>query len=336
MSMRDAWYPILLSKELPADRPLPVKLFGDPLVLFRGESGQPACFLDSCPHRFVPLSLGKVRGGRLACALHGWQYNEAARCVHVPLLPEGQSIPRTAVAQAYPCLERDGAVWIWPGDPSRASATPLPLPSDLPEGFELTNRLRKTIPSRYDFLVEHVLDLPHFYQVHAATLFRLYPASRQRLAEVSDVQESEEELAVKFHYTFRSRQLPVTMRIFRPCHMRVDMALPGQRSFTALFFNTPMDEKHTRGNMFVYRGFLKAPIIRQISNWLMETTFYKAINEDLHLLSGQMANLEMNAKSSTGYFFDGLLNRYHRWQRYSEEKDLWFKGFDHAKRGAEQ
>jgi hypothetical protein len=89
------------------------------------------------------------------------------------------------------------------------------------------------------------------------------------------------------------------MRIFRPCHMRVDMALPGQRSFTALFFNTPMDEKHTRGNMFVY----------------------KAINEDLHLLSD---------------FFDGFLNRYHRWQRYSEEKNLWFKGFDHMKRGAEQ
>ncbi|MDY7232696.1 Rieske 2Fe-2S domain-containing protein [Hyalangium rubrum] len=329
--MRDAWYPVLLSKELPGGQPLPVKLFGDPLVLFRDESGQPACFLDACPHRFVPLSLGKVRRGRLACAYHGWQYNGAGRCVHLPLLPEGQSIPRTAVAHAYPCMEREGAVWIWPGDPRRAAASPLPLPTELPEGFELTNQLHKRIPSRYDYLIEHVLDLPHFFQVHAATLLRLYPASRKSLPEVVDVQESAEEMTVRFYYQIFSQRLPVTMKIFRPCHMRVDMALPGGRSFTALFFNTPTDETHTRGNMFVYRGFLTAPVLRQLSNWLLELTFYKAINEDMHLLSGQMENLAMKAKSTTGYFFDALLNRYHRWQRHADEQDLWFQGFEHAR-----
>lgn len=330
--MRDAWYPVLRSHELTAERPLPVKLFGDPLVLFRDAAGRPACFLDACPHRFVPLSLGKVRGGNLECAYHGWAYDGGGRCVRLPFLPEGQPIPRSAVACAYPCVEEDGAVWVWAGDPGRAGASPRPLPTDLPEGYELTNRLQKRIPARYDYVVEHVLDIPHFFQVHTATLLRRFPVARAELPEVVSVEESAAELTLRMRYSLLSRTMPVTIRTFRPCHMRVDLPLFGGRGYVFLFFNTPVDPTTTLGNMFVYRNFWKAPGVRQAVDHLMEKTFYTAIEEDMDLFAGQMANLAMGARSTTGYFFDAYLSRYHRWQRRGDAGEPWFEGFEEAMR----
>jgi phenylpropionate dioxygenase-like ring-hydroxylating dioxygenase large terminal subunit len=53
------WYVACRSSEL-RRRPLACTLLGTPLVLFRGEHERPAALLDRCPHRNVPLSLGRV------------------------------------------------------------------------------------------------------------------------------------------------------------------------------------------------------------------------------------------------------------------------------------
>jgi phenylpropionate dioxygenase-like ring-hydroxylating dioxygenase large terminal subunit len=55
-----------------------------PLVLFRSQ-GRAAALLDRCPHRNVPLSLGRVLAdGRLECAYHGWQFDYEGVCRKIP------------------------------------------------------------------------------------------------------------------------------------------------------------------------------------------------------------------------------------------------------------
>ena len=63
------WFILCTSREL-GTRPLARTLQGTPLVLFRDGRGRPAALLDRCPHRNVPLSLGRVRDGQLECNYH--------------------------------------------------------------------------------------------------------------------------------------------------------------------------------------------------------------------------------------------------------------------------
>ena len=61
---------------------------GVPLVLFRS-LGRAGALVDRCPHRNVPLSLGRVLpDGRLECAYHGWQFDTAGNCIDMPNEPE--------------------------------------------------------------------------------------------------------------------------------------------------------------------------------------------------------------------------------------------------------
>src|SRR3954447_11526083 len=125
------WYVACQSTDL-RDRPLARSVLGVPLVLFRGQAGKAAALLDRCPHRNVPLSLGRVvAGGRLECAYHGWQFEGAGRCVDIPGLLGGEGKERRAPAAAV--REQDGFVWVYPELDAEPDAEPFSLPSAGPE-----------------------------------------------------------------------------------------------------------------------------------------------------------------------------------------------------------
>src|SRR5262249_35739791 len=73
MAEIDHWHPVLSSKVL-KDRPLPVRVAGHDLVVYRTQSGQIGALTDYCPHRRMRLSAGAVEGDRLRCRYHGWTY----------------------------------------------------------------------------------------------------------------------------------------------------------------------------------------------------------------------------------------------------------------------
>jgi len=73
MTASARWWPVALSHEL-GKQPLACQLHDLPLVLFRAEDGTPAALPDRCPHRFAPLSAGKVRDGQIECPYHGWRF----------------------------------------------------------------------------------------------------------------------------------------------------------------------------------------------------------------------------------------------------------------------
>src|SRR5262245_49813153 len=104
------WHVACRAMQLGA-RPISRTVLGVPVALFRGADGRPAALLDRCPHRNVPLSLGRlVDGGRLECAYHGWQFDASGRCRVVPGLcgPDDGAERR---APSFAARERDGFVW---------------------------------------------------------------------------------------------------------------------------------------------------------------------------------------------------------------------------------
>lgn len=87
---------------------------GEPIVLFRDADGVARALEDRCPHRRVPLSLGRVlANGLLQCGYHGWTFDGATgRCRDIPNLKEaGDRIPPIYRARTFDVIERGGLVY---------------------------------------------------------------------------------------------------------------------------------------------------------------------------------------------------------------------------------
>src|SRR5262249_36626826 len=80
---------------------------------------------DRCRHRGVALSLGEVEGCALVCPYHGWTYGEDGHLIRIPHELFGRGLPRLRL-RGVPLRARYGLIWIFPGDPALAEATPLP------------------------------------------------------------------------------------------------------------------------------------------------------------------------------------------------------------------
>lgn len=118
--LRRYWQPAGLSEELPSGgAPLPVRLLGEDLVLFRDDQGRPGLLALHCSHRGADLSYGRVEDGGLRCIYHGWLYDIHGRVVDQPGEPEGGEHKGSICHPAYPCEERGGVIFAYlgPGDP---------------------------------------------------------------------------------------------------------------------------------------------------------------------------------------------------------------------------
>ena len=161
------WYVACQSEDL-KEKPLARTVLGVPLVLFRGPGGAAAALLDRCPHRNVPLSLGRVVGqGALECAYHGWQFQTNGRCSHIPgLLAQGERERRTPAAAVR---EQDGFVWVYPELDQQPERAPFELPT-VGAGYARVVREVETEATLHATL-ENALDVPHTAFLHRG-LFR--------------------------------------------------------------------------------------------------------------------------------------------------------------------
>jgi phenylpropionate dioxygenase-like ring-hydroxylating dioxygenase large terminal subunit len=161
------WYVACQSTEL-KDRPLARSVLGVPFVFFRGQDGHAAALLDRCPHRNVPLSLGRVvAGGRLECAYHGWQFDGGGRCVHIPGLLSNEGKERRAVAVAV--REQDGFVWVFPELDGQPDSEPFSLPAAAADYARVVREV--ATEATLHATVENALDVPHTAFLHRG-LFR--------------------------------------------------------------------------------------------------------------------------------------------------------------------
>jgi nitrite reductase/ring-hydroxylating ferredoxin subunit len=119
--MMPGWHPVALSKDIEPGTSNGTHLFGRELVVWRDTAGAVHVWEDRCPHRGMRLSFGFVRGDRIACLYHGWQYDSAGQCRYIPAHPD-LTPPATIRVESWPCVERLGMVWLGEGP----ATEPLP------------------------------------------------------------------------------------------------------------------------------------------------------------------------------------------------------------------
>lgn len=107
----DRWYPVGSSAGLLPGMARAVSLCGRDIACWRGQSGRVHAWNNRCVHRGMRLSFGFVRGDRLVCRYHGWNYDEAGACCAVPARPQMKPSDKIAVPR-HGAVDRDGLLWV--------------------------------------------------------------------------------------------------------------------------------------------------------------------------------------------------------------------------------
>lgn len=161
--LRNAWYAAGWSSDLGFE-PLARTMLDEPVVLFRTEDGEAHALRDACPHRFAPLSLGKVTADRIACPYHGLEFDGSGKCVRNP---HGKgTTPASLAVPSYPVSERYGMVWVWMGDKDQADPAKV---ADIPrledEAYSwISGSLH--VQANYQLVLDNLLDLTHVEFLH--------------------------------------------------------------------------------------------------------------------------------------------------------------------------
>ncbi|HEY0519878.1 MAG TPA: aromatic ring-hydroxylating dioxygenase subunit alpha [Ilumatobacteraceae bacterium] len=163
MFLRNSWYVAAWERDI-TDAPHAVTVLCDHVAIYRGASGAYGALSDACPHRKVPLSIGRVRGEDVECGYHGLVFDSSGRCVRAP---GNDQPPPGASVRSYPVCARYGLVWIWMGEPAAAD------PDDIFEAehwgdpaWGTTEGDDMVIACNYLHITDNLLDPSHVAWVH--------------------------------------------------------------------------------------------------------------------------------------------------------------------------
>ncbi len=282
------WY-VACRAEALERAPCAVTVLGVPLVLFRDSAGSVGCLLDRCPHRNVPLSLGKVRAaGSLECAYHGWQFARDGACVEVPgLLSERSS---AWCVPAYPVRESAGLIWVY--------LTPDVEPDSEPFSLVQANEPRYTtvvreveVEATLHATVENALDVPHTAFLHRH-LFRggkknLITAMVQRFSDHVEIEYQGEPRPPGVVARILSPSGGVVEhwdRFFLPSIAQVEYRLGSENHFVITSMCTPVRDTVTK--MFAVVSF-RTRLPSRWLKYLIEPFAMRIFRQDARILRAQ-------------------------------------------------
>jgi phenylpropionate dioxygenase-like ring-hydroxylating dioxygenase large terminal subunit len=160
-----SWFVVAQSRQI-GEKPFAVTLLNRPLVIARDRKGGLMALDDCCPHRHVPLSLGRMTDEGLQCAYHGWTFRADGRCVSVPgLMPS--TCPPVAQVGAVSVMENDGLVWVRLDGREPAQAETLPAFVTRLQSSARRFVWQSTWHARAVDALENFLDAQHTHFVHA-------------------------------------------------------------------------------------------------------------------------------------------------------------------------
>lgn len=156
------WYALATSVEVRSGQVVPVKYFGEELILYRTESGEVHLTSAYCPHMGAHLGKGKVQGENLRCPFHGFEFGADGRCVHA----YGKSVPRKAKLSNWPIREHNGFIFAWYHPERIQPEWEIPVLPGPKEGWTRFRTRQIEVASHPQETSENSVDVGHFVQLH--------------------------------------------------------------------------------------------------------------------------------------------------------------------------
>ncbi|RWW63976.1 hypothetical protein BHE74_00028816, partial [Ensete ventricosum] len=307
-NLKNFWYPVAFSCDLKDDTMIPIDVFEEPWVIFRGKDGQPGCVQNTCAHRACPLHLGSVTEGRIQCPYHGWEYSTDGKCEKMP----STKLLNVRI-RSSPCFEQEGMVWIWPGEAPPMATIPSLKP---PPGFKVHAEIVMELPIEHGLLLDNLLDLAHAPFTHTSTFAKGWsvPSLVKFLTPASGMQGYWD-------------PYPIDMEFRPPCIVfsTIGISKPGKlKGKTTRQCSTHLHQLHVclpssrQKTRLLYRMSLDfAPFLKNIPfmHLLWRHFAEKVLNEDLRLVIGQQERM-LNGDNvwNLPVSYDKLGIRYRRWR----------------------
>ncbi len=292
--LRNRWWPILPSRfVLKSEKPLGIVRLGEPLVLWRDESGALHVQADRCPHRAVPLSRGINEGDRLRCNYHGVEVDGEGTVLSVPGQP-GCALEGRKAVKTYPSREIAGAIFAWFGDALHREPTEFIPPPELIEHEYSTFLCYTDWDMYWRYLYDNLMDPMHGTFLHANS-HTMYQGETQAQFVTRDTSkgfifEKANQRNVNFDWSELVDDSALYVRLEIPYPKS---AGPGG-NFAIISFGVPIDSTHT--GCFFWR-------IRKVSGWERDTwrflyktriekRHWQVLEQDREILSGCLPGLE--------------------------------------------
>lgn len=287
--IRNQWYAVLESREVPRGKPMGVTRLGEKLVFWRDRKGKVNCLSDRCAHLSASLSQGKItHEDRLACPFHAFEYDSSGQCRYIPALGRATEPPKAMRVHAYPTYEAHDFIWIWWGEP-RNNLTP-PRWFDIDETFSYGS-YHEQWPVHYSRMIENQMDVMHLPHVHYNTIGR-----GQRVVVDGPIVTLEDDVIRMWVYNRPDDGTPPRKPEELPPPQRppfLEFIFPNiwqnrisddLRIFVAF---APIDEENGMFYLRYYQRMVRLPVIKTLFNWAGVLGSRYIANQDKRVVSRQ-------------------------------------------------
>lgn len=168
MFISNVWYVAAWSDEIQEGQLFERMIIGVPLLMYRKKDGCLAVINNMCPHRFAPLSMGKLINDTVECRYHGLRFDSTGKCIENPH-GDGK-IPAKACVDSYHAVERHGMVWVWMGQKELADPNQIPDFSCHEDSRFPTVKGVIEMAANYELITDNLMDLTHVEYVHEGIL----------------------------------------------------------------------------------------------------------------------------------------------------------------------
>src|SRR6202142_2126544 len=304
------WYPAARAALVRRNRLTTALLLEIPRALGRDREGRPFAMRDACPHRGMPLSFGRLEASNVECSYHGWQFDvHSGQCAVIPSLTADSKVKCDRIfADAFPCEERDGYIWVFVPDPAEARAQSSSASSASPPAPELPKftadyhlaLLSAEMPVSVDHGIIGLMGPAHGPFLHPAWWWR----SRRR---IQDKQKAFEPIPNGFRmsaHTPSSNSAPYKLlRLYADAesitttidfvlpNMRMEIIRAGKYWFSSLTTVTPITRDRCRIDVVAcWNIFRWVPF----GPWLLKFVFAKFVEQDRRTMELQSEGLKTN------------------------------------------
>ena len=123
--MRRFWLPVAMTAQFEGKQsPVPIRILGEDLVVFRDLSGRIGLLHKHCAHRRASLEFGRVREKGVVCCYHGWLFDIDGTILETPGEPDSDICSKICQG-AYPTKEFKGLVFAYMGPPDKMPEFPI-------------------------------------------------------------------------------------------------------------------------------------------------------------------------------------------------------------------
>ncbi len=232
--MRRYWWAVGFSEQV--DKlPVPVRLLGEDLIMFRDGSGRVGLTDRFCAHRLASLEHGRVEKEGIRCCYHGWLFDASGQCLQMPAEPDDSKLHLEVKLKAYKTQEMGGLIFAYMG----------PEPAPLLPNYDLLIRddMDRTVSGGWEYCnwlqrAENAVDVYHSMSLHAP----VYPSMALKRPE--EVRWDLQWYGFRQSSRYPGRLENVSHFIF-PSHTRRFNARVGEQPSHYLHLRVPVDDENT-------------------------------------------------------------------------------------------